>query len=477
MGLFDLLKKNIQILIVVLFAYILYNYVDDKDTVTMIGLTIVTAFFLLHSKKMVEGQAVNRVDAKATVTTANGVIEDKVVITAPGSGYTANVKVKFTPAQGDTVTDTAEATATVDATGQITAVKVTKGGQGYNSPPTITFERAPVVTTFQEAKATATVDLPTTSVNLITVSDGGQGYKTGTTVVITPASGEAAPTKVATASVTLDGKGTITKVTITDGGGGYKKAPTITFQNGTGQVASAQVTQKTDKQIADEAKAKVEKIIKSEAYKLSKEQKEKILSDLKQVKASNDIEKPPVKPQEMIQKDTLIRVQKGAPRMGTYDGLCLSGISTKSNYTLLPNEKINAFMGVQFPPEEMKSEDDVLDGPAIDGDEDSPHKLSMFANNMTSLNCCGESPYVSSSGCICITPKQKEFIRNRGLYAPPKKMKLIEGQEGVEEEMVEEEMGEGDMGEEEMVEGDMVEGDMGEDVVESFEGKIFALPE
>ena len=136
---------------------------------------------------MVEGQAVNRVDAKATVTTANGVIEDKVVITAPGSGYTANVKVKFTPAQGDTVTDTAEATATVDATGQITAVKVTKGGQGYNSHPTITFERAPVVTTFQEAKQPPQLTFQQTSVNLITVSDGGQGYKTGTTVVITPA--------------------------------------------------------------------------------------------------------------------------------------------------------------------------------------------------------------------------------------------------------------------------------------------------
>ena len=47
-------------------------------------------------------------------------------------------------------------------------------------------------------------------------------------------------------------------------------------------------------------------------------------------------------------------------------------------------------MGVQFPPEEMRSEDDVLDGPAIDGDEDSPHVVNVLANNMT--NCCGESP-------------------------------------------------------------------------------------
>ena len=55
---------------------------------------------------------------------------------------------------------------------------------------------------------------------------------------------------------------------------------------------------------------------------------------------------------------------------------------------------------------------------------------------------------------------------------PPKKMKLIEGQEGVEEEMGEEDMGEEEMGEGDMVEGDMGEEDMGEDVVESFEGKI-----
>ena len=48
---------------------------------------------------------------------------------------------------------------------------------------------------------------------------------------------------------------------------------------------------------------------------MSKEQKEKdSLTDLKQVKASNDIEKPPVKPQEMIQKDTLISsLQKEHP--------------------------------------------------------------------------------------------------------------------------------------------------------------------
>ena len=424
MGLFDLLKKNIQILIVVLFAYILYNYVDDKDTVTMIGLTIVTAFFLLHSKKMVEGQATTpRVDANATVTVANGIINNNVQISNPGSGYTNKVKVKVTPAQGDTISVNAQLVASVN-NGEIEKVTVVNGGVGYTNTPTITFERDPMVN-FKEAKATAAIS--NNIVSSITVSDGGQGYKTGTTVVITPATGET-PTKVATATVTLDGKGSITKVNITDGGDGYNKIPTITFKN----VADT-TTQKTDNQIAEEVKAKIDKILKSDTYKLSKLQKEKLIYEIGEVKASNDIERPPVKPQEMIQKDTLIKVQKGAPRMGTYDGLCLSGISTKSNYTLLPNEKINAFMGVQFPPEEMKSEDDVLDGPAIDGDEESPHKLSMFANNMTSLNCCGESPYVSSSGCICITPKQKEFIRNRGLYAPPKKKKLIEGQEGVED--------------------------------------------
>ena len=154
-------------------------------------------------------------------------------------------------------------------------------------------------------------------------------------------------------------------------------------------------------------------ILKSEEYLSSKEEKKNLLKGLK---AANEKESPALPPQEYLQNDTLIKIQRGVPRIGAYDGLCLSGIVTKRNYHLLSNDKVNSYMGVQYPPEEMATEDDSLDGPSIDGDDDSPHKLSMFANNMTSINCCGDSPYVSSSGCICMTKKQKNFIQNRGLY-------------------------------------------------------------
>ena len=39
----------------------------------------------------------------------------------------------------------------------------------------------------------------------------------------------------------------------------------------------------------------------------------------------------------------------------------------------------------------------------------------MFANNKASINCCGESPFMTSMGCVCLTENQREFIRSRGL--------------------------------------------------------------
>jgi hypothetical protein len=30
------------------------------------------------------------------------------------------------------------------------------------------------------------------------------------------------------------------------------------------------------------------------------------------------------------------------------------------------------------------------------------------------LNCCSESPYMTSTGCVCLTDNQRNFIQTRG---------------------------------------------------------------
>ena len=100
-------------------------------------------------------------------------------------------------------------------------------------------------------------------------------------------------------------------------------------------------------------------------------------------------------------------------RIGPYDGLCVSS-DKLTNETYVPNSDLVTYFGVHGPTQ-VRSSQDVLTGPTIDGDSNSPQKLSMFANNKTKFNCCGESPYTSSTGCLCLTEKQKDYIRSRGM--------------------------------------------------------------
>ena len=99
-------------------------------------------------------------------------------------------------------------------------------------------------------------------------------------------------------------------------------------------------------------------------------------------------------------------------RIGPYDGLCVSSDKiTDEDY--FSNEELVTYFGVHGPIQ-VSSSQDVLTGPTIDGEKDSPQKLSMFANNKTSFNCCGESPYTTSTGCLCLTNKQRSYLLSRG---------------------------------------------------------------
>ena len=101
-------------------------------------------------------------------------------------------------------------------------------------------------------------------------------------------------------------------------------------------------------------------------------------------------------------------------RIGAYDGLCLSSMQKENKNEIITNDQLNTYFGHILPRKAKKTIDDSLTGPSVDGSEDSPTKLSIFANNKTSLNCCGDSPFSTTTGCICLTEKQKKYIQNRG---------------------------------------------------------------
>lgn len=387
MELLDFMKKNIHFIIVITYVFIMYKYVNEKDTYVMIGLTIIAGFLLLQSRKIVEGQ---QPAASQTPTTSN--TQSGTTITSNAAG---TVQIKLS---GSSAND-AKATVQVDANGSLMNIKVTTPGSKY---------------------------CVGTKIKIHAGFDANQKQDV--------------PSKEAKASVKVLANGQIDpqSIKLDDPGAGYvnrdktgEKQVRVEFirtgeQNCGSVIPGKQASDKT-------AGQKIKDVTSSDKYKLALTKKNELLKKLGGVKAANDKESPKVTHQDYLQKETHIKVQKGIPRIGAYDGLCLSGLTTKTNYHIVSNDKINSYMGVQFPPEEVSTEDDVLDGPSVDGDEDSPHKLSMFANNMTSINCCGNSPFVSSSGCICMTNKQKEFIRNRGLYST-KMIKDIESDDEVSDD-------------------------------------------
>ena len=67
-------------------------------------------------------------------------------------------------------------------------------------------------------------------------------------------------------------------------------------------------------------------------------------------------------------------------------------------------------------------------GPPVDGIVGSPQNLFMFTDNKTSLNCC-PSTFSTSTGCVCTTEDQRNYVNNRGIGfskespSPPKNPK------------------------------------------------------
>ena len=139
--------------------------------------------------------------------------------------------------------------------------------------------------------------------------------------------------------------------------------------------------------------------------------------------SAGPIEEKPVKPITSGVKETIIKTLPSMSpldlkyKMGPYDGLCVRTLNNQfkdlSKNKLVPNDTLMSYLGVQGPVQNISTDDAYLSGPTVDGEADSPQRLFMFANNAASPNCC-PSTFSTSTGCVCSTEKQDDYIRRRG---------------------------------------------------------------
>ena len=105
--------------------------------------------------------------------------------------------------------------------------------------------------------------------------------------------------------------------------------------------------------------------------------------------------------------------------MGPYDGLCLQTgnkqpwMKTPDETALVPNDALFTYLSSQGPTKPVFTDNSSLHGPSVDGHPDSDKKMFMLANNRTSPNCC-PSTFSTSTGCVCTTKNQRDFVASRG---------------------------------------------------------------
>jgi hypothetical protein len=105
--------------------------------------------------------------------------------------------------------------------------------------------------------------------------------------------------------------------------------------------------------------------------------------------------------------------------VSAYDGLCLkTGNSdawrhSPANVPLVNDKNLYTIMGHDSALKPVLSDPSSLSGPPIDGDPNSPNKMFMFANNQSSPMCC-PSTFSTSTGCVCTTDKQMDYVAARG---------------------------------------------------------------
>jgi len=112
-------------------------------------------------------------------------------------------------------------------------------------------------------------------------------------------------------------------------------------------------------------------------------------------------------------------VPADALNMSGYDGLCLKTgnneywMKSPDNTPLVPNDTLYTYLGSAGPIKMKVSDQAALTGPPVDGVVGSSEKMFMLANNVSSPLCC-PSTFSTSTGCLCTTENQRDFVAARG---------------------------------------------------------------
>jgi len=105
--------------------------------------------------------------------------------------------------------------------------------------------------------------------------------------------------------------------------------------------------------------------------------------------------------------------------MSNYDALCLSTGNSDSWRKSPADIKLNSsnglytFQGSTGPVKPVFSDNSGLHGPPVDGQDNSDKSMFMLGYNKTSPECC-PSTFSTSTGCVCSTHNQREYVKNRG---------------------------------------------------------------
>jgi len=127
---------------------------------------------------------------------------------------------------------------------------------------------------------------------------------------------------------------------------------------------------------------------------------------------------------ELIEKkkeiEKLFRKDVPFNNMSPYDGLCLktgntdNWLKNPAETPLVPDNQLFSFLASQGPLKPSYTDNSGLSGPPVDGVKGSPEKMFMLANNRSSPECC-PATFSTSTGCVCTTKNQRDYISTRGI--------------------------------------------------------------
>ena len=106
-------------------------------------------------------------------------------------------------------------------------------------------------------------------------------------------------------------------------------------------------------------------------------------------------------------------------QMGPYDGLLLTTDNPNSKHLKLNDVSLTSkndlcvYQGVESPLECNKTLYSGM-GPSITGIDGDDQNMFMLYRNKSSPDCC-PSTFSTSTGCVCTTQQQRDYISRRGM--------------------------------------------------------------